>query len=228
MLAAAIAINPTITRLMHVFLGRKRFCSTGSRIVFNVRFLIGSRHIPQIGPFHAKLGGQTARQRKAQADNAVRIAFDGVNERSTEALKREGTSHFQRFSSSDVPFDIGVGIFAEVQRGPARASRDTPGGEVDQAMTRPQLTGGTTHGPQSFPSHLSAMRLAVTFAVKQEHGIAAKNQRTDFRTGQARLAINEISNRFSDRRNGDSRKIAGIYVGGGLHFVRTQCNTRMF
>ena len=30
MLAAAIAINPTITRLMHVFLGRKRFRDTGS------------------------------------------------------------------------------------------------------------------------------------------------------------------------------------------------------
>lgn len=80
----------------------------------------------------------------------------------------------------------------------------------------------------SFPSHLSAMRLAVTFAVKQEHGIAAKNQRTDFRTGQARLAINEISNRFGDRRNGDSRKIAGLHIGGGLHFVRTQRNTMMF
>ncbi len=228
MLAAAIAINPTITRLMHVFLGRKRLRGTGSRIVFDVRFLIGSRHIPQIGPFHAELGGQTARQRKAQADNAVRIAFDGVDECSAEALKREGTSHFQRFSGGDVPFDIGVGIFAEVQRCPARASRDTPGGEVDQAMARPQFTGGATHGTQSFPSHLSAMRLAVTFAVKQEHGIAAKNQRTDFRTGQARLAINEISNRFGDRRNGDSRKIAGLHIGGGLHFVRTQRNTMMF
>ena len=151
---------------MHVFLGRKRFCGTGSRIVFNVRFLIGSRHVPQISPFHAKLGGQTARQRKTQSDNAVRIAFDGVDERSAEALKCEGTSHFQRLSGSDVPFDIGVGIFAEVQRGPARASRDTPGGEVDQAMARPQFTGGTTHGTQPFPSHLNAMRLAVAFAVK--------------------------------------------------------------
>ena len=75
------------------------------------------------------------------------------------SLKREGTSHFQRFSGGDVPFDIGVGIFAEVQRCPARASRDTPGGEVDQAMARPQFTGGATHGTQSFPSHLSAMRL---------------------------------------------------------------------
>ena len=182
--------------------------------MFNVRFLIGSRHVPQIGPFHAKLGGQTARQRKTQSDNAVRIAFDGVDERSAEALKCEGTSHFQRLSGSDVPFDISVGIFTEVQCGPACASRDTPGGEVDQAMARPQFAGGTAHGTQPFPSHLNAMRLAVAFAVKQEHGIAAKNQRTDFRTGQARLAINEISNRFGDRRNGDSRKIAGLHIGG--------------
>ena len=78
----------------------------------------------------------------------------------------KGTSHFQRLSGSDVPFDIGVGIFAEVQRCPARTSRDTPGGEVNQAMARPQFTGGTTHGTQPFPSHLNTMRLAVAFAVK--------------------------------------------------------------
>lgn len=62
------------------------------------------------------------------------IAFDGVDECSSKAFEREGTSHFQRLSGGDVPFDIGVGILAEMQRGPARASRDMPGGEVDQAM----------------------------------------------------------------------------------------------
>ena len=204
MLATAIAINPAVARLMHVFLGRQRLCRTRLRIVFEIRSQVGTRDVPQIRPFDAQLRGQSACQRQAQADDAVRIAFDRIDERAAEAFQREGSSHFQRLPRCDVAFDVAIGIVAEMQGGFAGATHHAARREIDQAMAGPQLAGNAAHGTQPFARNLFAVRLAVAFAVQQEHGIAAENQRTDFRAGQTRPAVHEIGDRLGSSGNGDS------------------------
>ena len=220
MLAAAGAVDPAVSRLVHVLLGRQRLRGTRFRIIFGVRRKVGAGDVPQVGPFDAQLRRQTAHQRQAQADDAVRIAFDRVDERAAETFQSERSGHFQRLAGGDVAFDIQVGIFAEVQGRFAGAAHHAARREVDEAMAGPQLAGGTAHGTQPFARYLFAMRLAVAFAVQQEHGIAAENQRAGLRTGQAWTAIHEIGDRLGDGGNGDAGEIAGLRLVGGLRAVR--------
>ena len=177
--------------------------------MFDVRFLIGSRHIPQIGPFHAKLGGQTASQRKTQADNAVRIAFDGVDERSTEAssVKEPATSNgspvamYRSISVSEYSQKCSVALLApRAIRPVAKSIRQWP---VHNSPVAPRMARSRSRATSALCACRNIRRQAGTWNRSQESA-------DRLRTGQARLAINEISNRFGDRRNGDSRKIAGL------------------
>lgn len=49
-----------------------------------------------------------------------------VDERTTEAFQRERSGDFQRLASGNVPFDVGIGEFAEMDFGVACAAHGTP------------------------------------------------------------------------------------------------------
>ena len=184
--AAAVAVDPAVARLMHVLLGRHRTGGgAGHAVGLGGGVVIAAGHVPQVRPFHTQLAGQPPGQRQAQADDAVRIALDAVDERAAEAFQRKGAGHLQRFAGGNVALDVAVGIIAEMHDGVADAAGHAPGGEVDQAVAGPQLAAVATHGPEPFACHVRAVGLAVAFAVEQEHRVAAQDQRADRGGGQA-------------------------------------------
>lgn len=70
------------------------------------RFQFTTADIPQVSPRDAQFAGQMPGQRQAEADDAVRIALNTVDERTTEAFQRERSGDFQRLASGNVPFDV--------------------------------------------------------------------------------------------------------------------------
>ena len=147
-------------------------------------------------------------QRQAEADDAVRIALDAVNERTTEALERERTGDFQRLASGDVPLDVIVGELTEMHFGVTCTAHSTSGCKIDEAVAGPQFAGRAAHTLQSFAGHGFAVRLAVAFAVQEEHRVAAKNQRADCRLGQSRLSGNSGGDGFGNGRHIDAGEVA--------------------
>ena len=184
--AAAVAVDPTVARLTHVLLGRHRTAGgAGHAVGFGCGIVIAAGHVPQVRPFHTQLAGQPPGQRQAQADDAVRIALDAVDERAAEAFQRKGAGHLQRLAGGDVAFDVTVGIIAEMHDGVAGAAGHAPSGEVDQTVAGPQLAAVAAHGLKPFACHVRAVGLAMAFAVEQEHRVATQDQRADRGGGQA-------------------------------------------
>ena len=91
-------------------------------------------------------------------------------------------------------------------------------------MAGPQFAGGASHGTQPLTSDGFAVRLAIAFAIKQKHGVAAENQRADGGAGKSRLTFDRIGDRLGDGRNGDIGKITGLHIVGILHDFRSQRN----
>ena len=165
--AAAVAVDPAVARLTHVLLGRHRTGGgAGHAVGLGGGVMVAAGHVPQVRPFHAQLAGQPPGQRQAQADDAVRIALDAVDERAAESFQRKGAGHLQRLSGGDVALDVTVGIVAEMHDGVAGAAGHAPGGEVDQAVAGPQLATVSAHGPEPFARYVRVVGLAVAFAVE--------------------------------------------------------------
>ena len=207
MLAAAGAVHPAIAGLVYVF-DRRQNASVLVARCLAFRFQFTTADIPQVSPRDAQFAGQMPGQRQAEADDAVRIALNTVDERTTEAFQRERSGDFQRLASGNVPFDVGIGEFAEMDFGVACAAHGTPGREIDQAVAGPQFAGRAAHALQSFAGHGFAVRLAVAFAAQEEHRITAENQRADRRLGQSRLSGNSGGDGFGDGRHVDAGEVA--------------------
>ena len=75
-------------------------------------------------------------------------------------------------------------------------------------MAGPQFAGRAAHALQSFAGHGFAVRLAVAFAIQEEHRITAENQRADCRLGQSRLSGNSGGDGFGDGRHIDAGEVA--------------------
>ena len=207
MLAAAGAVHPAIAGLVYVF-DRRQNASVLVARCLAFRFQFTTADIPQVSPRDAQFAGQMPGQRQAEADDAVRIALNAVDERTTEAFQRERSGDFQRLASGNVPFDVGIGEFAEMDFGVACAAHGTSGREIDQAVAGPQFAGRAAHALQSFAGHGFAVRLAVAFAAQEEHRITAENQRADCRLGKSRLSGNSGGDGFGDGRHIDAGEVA--------------------
>ena len=204
--ASACAGNPTVTGLVHV-LHRRRGAAGVLVKFFRIR---GVRlDIPQICPADIKFADETTQQRQADADDTMRVAIDPVDERAAETLQRERPGYLQRLAGSDVAFNVLIGVIAEIHDRTTRILDRPASGEIDDAMTGPQLPAAPAHTAEAFPCRGFVMRLAIAFTIEQKHRITTDNQRARAGTVQPLTAIDRRVNRLDTSRRGDTGKIAG-------------------
>ena len=139
----------------------------------------------------------------------MRVAIDPVDERAAETLQRERPGYLKWLAGGDVAFNVLIGVIAEIHDRTTRILDRPASGEIDDAMTGPQLPAAPAHTAEAFPRRGFVMRLAIAFTIEQEHRITTDNQRARAGTVQPLTAIDRRVNRLDTSRRGDTGKIAG-------------------